>query len=163
MLIVWGGAGAAELAYTVRPTELKAKPFSDASTLAHLAASSKVDVLGRQASWVEVHNDGARGYVKMLSLRMAAIGANPKAGGANDHLAVLLNVAQTGKGGSAATTGVKGMSAQLLANPRPNPQALEQMMAYKATPEQVEQFAHTGKLVSTDMDYLAPVRAGEQP
>ena len=46
----WAGG----YAYTIRSTELKAKPYSDAQTLATLAPRSKVEVLARQSGWTQV-------------------------------------------------------------------------------------------------------------
>ncbi|HEY5800297.1 MAG TPA: SH3 domain-containing protein, partial [Burkholderiaceae bacterium] len=64
-----GAAHAGEAAYTVRPSELKAKPFSDAASVGNLPERSKVEVLSRQASWTQVKTDNATGWVKMLNLR----------------------------------------------------------------------------------------------
>ena len=155
-----GGAFAAELAYTVRPTEVKAKPFIDASTLASLGESSKVDVLQRQASWIQVKADSATGWVKMLSLRFDQLGSAPKAGGANSNLAVLYNIASTGSGGSTPTTGVKGISEEALKNPRANPTQLKQMNDLQIASPEVETFARAGKLSAKTMAYLpAPATA----
>ncbi len=155
-----GGAFAAELAYTVRPTEVKAKPFIDASTLASLGESSKVDVLQRQASWIQVKADSATGWVKMLSLRFDQLGNAPKAGGANTNLAVLFNIASTGSGGSTPTTGVKGISEEALRNPRANPTQLRQMNDLHIAVAEVQSFARAGKLSAKTMAYLpAPASA----
>jgi hypothetical protein len=155
MLLVVAGAGAGELAYTVRPTDLKAKPFSDAATLAKLAQSSQVDVMLRQASWLQVGASGATGWVKMLSVRFDQIGTSPKGGTTNSNLGVLFNIAQTGSGGSVATTGVKGISEEALRNPRPNAAALEQMHGLDTSAADARAFAKAGKLASTSMAYVA--------
>ncbi len=147
-----GGAFAAELAYTVRPTEVKAKPFTDASTLASLAAASKVDVLNRQASWIQVKSDAATGWVKMLSLRFDQLGASPKP--ANNNLAVMFNIASTGSGGSTPTTGVKGISEEALKNPRPNPAALKQVNENVVSKTEADAFAKAGNLDGKQMAYL---------
>ena len=148
-----GGAYAAELAYTVRPTEVKAKPFTDASTLASLAAASKVDVLNRQASWIQVKSDAATGWVKMLSLRFDQMGTGAKP--ANNNLAVMFNIASTGSGGSTTATGVKGISEEALKNPRPNPVALNQVKEVQVSKADAEAFAKAGKLDGKEMAYLA--------
>jgi hypothetical protein len=148
-----GGAYAAELAYTVRPTEVKAKPFTDASTLASLAAASKVDVLNRQASWIQVKSDAATGWVKMLSLRYDQLGTSAKP--ANNNLAVMFNIASTGSGGSTTATGVKGISEEALKNPRPNPAAMKQLNEVQVSKADAEAFAKAGKLDGKDMAYLA--------
>ena len=149
---VAGGAFSAELAYTVRPTEMKAKPFSDASTITKLAESSKVDVLARQASWIQVKADGNNGWVKMLSLRFD----QPPAGStASSNVGVLFNIAATGKGGSTATTGVRGINEEALKNPTPNPTALREVNELKVSAAEVQAFAKAGKLSPKNMDYVA--------
>lgn len=154
MLLLSGGACAAELAYTVRPTEVKAKPFTDAATVASLGESSKVDVLERKASWLQVKAPAATGWIKMLSVRFDQLGASPKGGG-NSTLNTLYNISQTGSGGAVATTGVKGISEQDLKTPRPNDAELQKMHALDTGAADAEAFARAGKLTSTQMNYVA--------
>lgn len=155
--IVSGLTLAGETAYTVRPTELKAKPFADADTLATLAEKSAVEIIARQGSWNQVKVKGATGWVKMLSLRLGGEGVQKKAG--DSGLSTLFNVAQTGSSGSTTTTGVRGLSEEKLRNPRPNPQALKQLESFAESKAQAQQFAKSGKLSAVQMDYLpAPAK-----
>lgn len=141
---------AAEMAYTVRPTELKAKPFSDAATLLTLADHGKVEIITRQSAWMQVKTDSATGWVKMLSLRMAD---TPKKSG-DGGLGALFNVATTGNSGSTVVTGVRGLSEEKLRDAHPNPQALQTMKGYAASKQEGVKFAKSGKLESQQMDYL---------
>ena len=161
MLLVAAGAGAFEQAYTVRPTDLKAKPFTDAANLARLAQGSTVDVLERQASWLQVKSSGATGWVKMLSVRYDQISSSSRAGATNSNLGVLFNIAQTGSGGSVATTGVKGISEEALRNPRPNSAALQQMHTLDTSPAEAQSFAAAGRLARASMAYV-PAAGGKQ-
>ncbi|MES2150441.1 MAG: SH3 domain-containing protein [Pseudomonadota bacterium] len=164
MALLVAGAGAAELAYTVRPTEMKAKPFSDAAVVHSLAESSKVDVLQRQASWMQVKAEKSTGWVKMLSLRFDAVSGAPKAGGASSNLSVLMNIASTGTGGSTPTTGVRGISEEALKNPHANPVQLRQLNELTLAPGELDAFAKTGKLSSKTMEFLpTPVAAVKTP
>ena len=151
-------AQAVEIAYTVRATELKAKPFADAATLLNLAEHGKVEIVARQASWMQVKSDGTTGWVKMLSLRMGNGDATKSSG--DNGLGALFNVATTGNSGSTVTTGVRGLSEEKLKNARPNPQALEAMKGYAASKEGASGFAKAGKLKSQHMDYLPPPGKG---
>ena len=151
-------AQAGEVAYTVRATELKAKPFADAATLLNLAEHGKVEIVARQASWMQVKSDGTTGWVKMLSLRMGSGDATKNSG--DNGLGALFNVAATGNSGSTVTTGVRGLSEEKLKNARPNPQALETMRGYAANKEGANGFAKAGKLKSQHMDYLPPPGKG---
>ncbi len=149
---------AGEIAYTVRATELKAKPFADAATLRSLAEHGKVEIITRQASWMQVKSDGTTGWVKMLSLRLGNGDAPIKSG--DSGLGALFNVAATGNSGSTVTTGVRGLSEENLKNARPNPQALETMNGYAVSKEAASGFAKAGKLKSQQIDYLPPSGKG---
>jgi hypothetical protein len=149
-----GSAAAAERGVTVRPTELKARPFADAATLATLDAQAPVEVLQRQSSWLQVKADRKRtGWIKLLSLRFAPL--EGKATGINDNLNVVFNLGQAGSGGSTATTGVKGISEEALANPHAAPAQLAQMQAMTVDAAAVQAFAHAGKLAARPVPYLA--------
>ena len=148
----------AETAYTVRATELKAKPFSDAATVANLGESSKVDVLARQSSWSQVKSDKTTGWVKMLNLRMDDSGAPKKSG--DSGVGSLFNVATTGNSGSTTTNGVKGLNEEDLRNPHPNPQALQAMRGYIVSTADAQKFAKAGKLVEQKIDYVAAPATG---
>lgn len=150
-------AQAGEIAYTVRSTELKTKPFADAATLLSLAEHSKVEIVTRQASWMQVKADGTIGWVKMLSLRLE--GGKTQTGDAG--LGALFNVAATGSSGSTVTTGVRGLSEENLKKARPNPRALETMQNFAASERSATGFAKAGKLESQQMDYLPPPTKGE--
>ncbi len=157
-----GRAQAGEIAYTVRPTELKAKPFSDAVTLARLEQRTKVEVIGRRSSWRQVQVDGKTGWVKMLSLKFNHIvplwGADRKAG--DTGLAALFNVASTGSTGSSVTTGVRGLSEEDLKHTKPNPKALEVMDTYGVNKSEAQRFAKVGKLSSQSMEYITESASG---
>lgn len=151
-LLIIGSASAAEEAYTLRQTELKAKPYSDAQTLSTLPERSKVQVLQRRASWTQVKYGKAKGWVKMLSLQLARGTTQRRA---DNGLRSLFNVAQTGRGGSTVTTGVRGLSEEQLKNAKPDPQALEDAQEYAASKSEAKRFAAAGKLKAQRVDYLA--------
>jgi hypothetical protein len=154
-------AGAAERGTTVRPTEVKAKPFADAATLATLAAQAPVEVLQRQASWLQVKADRkTTGWVKLLSLRFAPL--EGRASGINENLNVVFNLGQAGTGGSTATTGVKGISEEALRHPQAAPAQLAQMQAMTADPAAVHAFARAGRLTARPVPYLAEPGATQQ-
>ncbi len=141
---------AAEYAYTVRATELKAKPYSDAQTLTSLAPRSKVEVLKRQAGWTQIRSASFDGWVKMLSLQMEAGGQKRGDSG----LAALFNVASTGRSNSTVTTGIRGLSEENLKNAKPNPQALQAARRYAVSRQEAQRFGADGKLHTQRMDYL---------
>lgn len=149
-------AQAGETAYTVRVTALKAKPYTDADTLSTLAAQSRVEILLRRGSWCQVKVNDTTGWVKMLSLRLGEASKN-KTG--DSGFRTLFGVASTGSTGSTMTTGVRGLSEEKLHNPHPNPQALQEINGYAADKAEAQQFAKSGKLSATKIDYLpAPAK-----
>jgi len=148
---VWAG----DLAYTMRPTELKAKPYTDAQTLTTLPPRSQVEVLQRQSSWTQVRSASFSGWVKMLSLRYEATGQKKRG---DSGLMALFNVASTGRSGSTVTTGVRGLSEEQLKNTKPNPQALQAGKRYAVSRQEAERFAAEGKLHAQSVDYLEGVQ-----
>lgn len=158
-LFVWfcligfaAGAWSAEEAYTIRATELKAKPYRDAQTLVTLPERSKVVVLQRHASWTQVRAGETAGWVKMLSIQLARGSTGRHA---DNGLRSLFNVARSGSSGATVTTGVRGLSEEQLKNTRPDPQALEEARRYAASKAEAQRFAAEGKLKSQQVDYLA--------
>ncbi len=145
---VWAG----EPAYTIRPTELKAKPYSDAQTLTTLPPRSQVEVLDRQASWTQVKSASFSGWVKMLSLRYESTGQKRRG---DSGLSALFNVASTGRSGSTVTTGVRGLSEEQLKNTKPNPQALQAGKRYAVSRDEAQRFAAQGNLRRQSVDYLS--------
>jgi hypothetical protein len=144
-------AHAGEAAYTVRPTEMKAKPFMDAATVASLGERSPVEILARQASWSQVRSGSTTGWVKMLNLRLDGAGAAKPAG---NGVGALFNLAKTGKSGTVATTGVRGLSEEKLAQASPNAEAVERMSGYAVGKEEARGFAKDGKLAPQQVDHV---------
>lgn len=149
-------AHAGDAAYTVRPTEVKAKPFSDADTLSRLPQNSRVEVLERKSGWMRVKSDGATGWVKMLSLRFGDAAAQKKGG--DSGLGALFNVATTGGSGSTVSTGVRGLSEENLKNPKPDPEALKELQRYATGRNEAQGFGKSGKLATHQLDYLPPAK-----
>ncbi len=150
-----GLAYAGDTAYTVRATDLKAKPYTDAATLTTLPESSAVEIVTRRGSWQQVRAGGATGWVKMLNLRIA--GSQRQSG--DSGFKSLFGLASTGSSGSTMTTGVRGLSEEKLHNPHPNPQALQELKGFAVGRSEAQQFGAAGKLVTQHVDYLpAPAK-----
>jgi uncharacterized protein YgiM (DUF1202 family) len=141
---------AADYANTIRETELKTGPYTDAKTLASLPANSKVEVVKRQSAWTQVKAGTAKGWVRMLSLRFQS-GTSARR---DSGLGALFNVAKTGKSGSTVTTGVRGLSEEQLKNARPNPEELEVAKDYAAGKSEAKKFAAAGKLKAQGVEYV---------
>lgn len=155
---------AGEVAYTVRTTALKAKPYTDAATLIILEQRSRVVVEARRASWMQVKARDKTGWVKMLSLQFSNSDKN-KTG--DNGLRALFNVASGGGRGGSVTTGVRGLSEENLKNAHPDPKALEAVQGYGANKSEAKIFANAGSLHAQDVSYVTDTQvdtraAGDQ-
>lgn len=159
LLIVPYLAYAQEQAQTVRATDLKAQPFSDAVTIARLTESLKVNVLSRKVSWMEIKTPAGNGWVKMLSLRFESAATPGKSDGS--ALKSLYNLATTGSSGSTVSTDARGLDEYKLSNPSPNPRALEMIRSYALNRQDAEKFAKAEKLNLQRVEYRNT--AGEKP
>lgn len=150
LLLLLPLVAAAEPATVIRPAELKQEPASDAATLATLPESTAVDALERKGGWTRVKAGAGEGWVRMLSLRFGgATAAKPGASG----LSQAFNVARTGTSGTQATTGVRGLDAEQIANAQPNPAELAKLQKFAADADSAATFASQGKLSPTSVAY----------
>jgi hypothetical protein len=146
-------AVAAESAITVRATELKKEPYTDAETIAALPDQAQVEILRRQGGWTQIKIQGAtRGWVRMLSLRLG----DGTARKGDSGIGSLLNVARSGSSGTTVATGVRGLSEEDLRNARPNTEELHKMERLAVTPQGARKFAVSANLANHRIDYLTP-------
>ncbi len=142
----------AETAITIKETELKREPYSDAATLETLPAQSSVEILKRQGGWTQVKPaTAAAGWVRMLSLRLGA-GNTVKQG--DSGIGALFNVARSGSSGNTVTTGVRGLSEEDLRTARANPQELKHMQQFSVSNGEAQKFASAGKLQKQPVEYI---------
>lgn len=154
-----GYTQAQEHALTVRATDLKAQPFSDAATIAKLVENLKVEVVGRKVSWMEIKTPSNSGWVKMLSLRFESGSAPTKSDAGT--LKSLYNLATTGSSGSTVSTDARGLDEYKLSNPSPNPRAFEMIRSYALNRQDAEKFAKAEKLNVQQLEYRNA--KGEKP
>ncbi len=148
--------------HIIRPTELKAKPFSDAATLATLAAQAKVDVIVRDGGWYRVKSGGKEGWVQMTALRLGDGHAKPGDTGVGSALSFL----QTGRADSSnvtVATGIRGLDSTSMKSAVPNYGAVDGMNRFAVTPEQARKFAAEAKLKSHKIAYVPAAGAAKAP
>ncbi|MEO8331935.1 MAG: SH3 domain-containing protein [Gallionella sp.] len=143
-------ACAEQTAYTVRSTEIKQQPFSDAATVAKLNENSSVNVVKRQGGWVRITSKTGNGWVKMLSLR----GSTTATKHGDSGIQSLFNIGRSGSSGFTVATGVRGLSEEDLKNAQPDTRELEKMQKYAVNKAKAERFARDAKLKSLQLDYL---------
>jgi len=148
-------AHATEVGYTLRATELKAKPFLDADTLATVPEKTAVEILTRQGAWMQIRTaSAAQGWIRMLSVRLGSPDQKPPGG----NLLSALGVGARPRPATTATvtTGVRGFSEEDLANAKPDAAELEKMKSYAASAEQAAKLADSGKLEKRSVVYFDP-------
>jgi hypothetical protein len=147
-------AYAAETGYTLKATEVRDKPFLDATTIVTLPEKATVEILTRQGAWMQIKTADARqGWIRMLSVRLGSPDQKPPSGG---NLLSALGIASRPRPAttSTVTTGVRGFSEEDLANAKPNAAELEKMKSFAATTAEAAKLAESGKLAATSVAYF---------
>lgn len=148
-------SAAAETALTVKDTELKKEPFSDAATLATLPSQTSVEVLRRQGGWTQIKPPSAdKGWVRMLNLRLGS--STAKQGNSGAGIGALFNVARSGSSGTTVATGVRGLdiTKDTLQNASPNPTELKRMHDYSVSKAEALKLASSAKLRTQSVEYV---------
>lgn len=151
LLLAIPAAYAAETGYTLRATEVKDKPFLDATTVTTLPEKTPVEIVLRQGGWMQVKSkDVKSGWVRMLSVRLG----NPDQKAQGGNLLSAIGTRPRSTGNATVTTGVRGFSEEDLANAKPNPAEVEKMKGFSATPAEAGEFAKAGKLAAQAVAYF---------
>jgi hypothetical protein len=152
-LLLMAGAALAETGYTLRVTDLKAKPFLDAETLAKLPEKAEVEIVLRQGPWMQVKTkDKQLGYVRMLQLRLGSATTASDGGGWVSVLGAG-TTSQRPTTTATVTTGVRGFSEEELKAAQPNKAEFEKMKGFAATPDQAIAYAASSKLAARALPY----------
>ncbi len=143
----------ADPASVIRDSDVRDKPFLDATVIGQLKKDNVVDVQMRQGAWMQVKSDSKLvGWIKLLNVRTG------KAGESGSSLASL-NPFKTGSSGSTVTTGVKGLSAEQLQNAQPNPEQLAKLKNYTASDTDAQKNAAKEKLIAQEVAYIVMNKA----
>lgn len=152
LLLAIPAAYAAETGYTLRATEVKDKPFTDAATVTTLPEKTQVEIVLRQGGWMQVKSkDVKSGWVRMLSVRLGNPDQKGQGGG---NLLSALGTRPRSTSNATVTTGVRGFSEEDLANAKPNPAEVEKMKGYSVAPAEAGDFAKAGKLAAQEVAYF---------
>jgi len=145
------GAAAQEQAFTNRATELKDRAAPEAATLRSLPDNTEVKVLQRSGGWTRVDAAGQQGWVRVFHLRFPAT-ATAESGGTLSGLGSALGFGRDrSRSSTIATTGIRGLSKEDLANASPDAEALKRMNSFRADAPAAERFAREGKLNKVDV------------
>lgn len=151
MVLGWLAAPAlAQDAVIKRATELRESPAESSASLGALPADSAVARTGeRKGSWVKVRTtQGTAGWVHMFDVG-AQSGTAPA--GANSATSGLRSLGGLFGGGGSTTTatatvGIRGLSAEDIANAQPNAAAVQQAEKLRVNADQARQFAQSASL-----------------
>jgi hypothetical protein len=146
-------AYAAETGYTLKPTEVKDKPFLDATTLTTLPEKTTVEILTRQGAWMQIKAaEVKQGWIRMLSVRLGSPDQKPQGGSLLSALSIGSRPRPSTN--STVTTGVRGFSEEDLANAKPNAAEVEKMKSFASTTEEATKLAESGKLAARAVAYF---------
>ncbi len=147
-------AYAAETGYTLKSTDVRDKPFFDATTVATLPEKTVVEILLRQGGWMQIKStDGKQGWIRLLSVALGSPDKKPQTSG-NMLSALSLGSRPAPSTNSTVTTGVRGFSEEDLAKAKPNPAEVEKMKSFAATKEEARALADSGKLWVKQVAYF---------
>jgi hypothetical protein len=147
-------AHAQETGFMLRETELKAKPFVDAQTLAKLPEKAPVTVVSRQGGWTQVKSASGTGWIRMLSMRLGS--ADPAAKPNTSFLAALGlgRTSRSSTGGPSVTTGVRGFSEEELKVAKPDPAQLAKLGEANVGAGDAALFAKQGGLIARSVPFV---------
>ena len=142
--LVLTGNALAESGVLIRNSDLKQKPFLDATTTGNVASGSTVTITNRQGAWLQVKSaSGQTGWVKLLNVRTSTGTSGGTVGGT---LGTLGKVITTGSSGTTVTTGVKGLTSGEVTSTHPDPQQLNKLNGYATSSSQAAQSARAANL-----------------
>lgn len=171
LLLAWTAAWAdGDPGVMRRAADLRATPSDSAQSVLTLPAQAPVTRLaGREGSWIQVRTaNGQTGWMHLFD-----VGSPGAAGGASTGtsqaatggLRSLTNLFSKGSGAgggntvATTTVGIRGLSAEDIANAQPNPAAVTQMEALRQNESQARTFASHASLVSQTVPPLPKAAA----
>lgn len=143
----------ADPAYTIRATELKKKPFNDATTIMALSEKTVVATLQREGGWYQVQVNDSKGWIRMTALRLGDGTTKPGDSGLGSTLQ-FITTGRSGSSGVTAATGVRGLDAADISNAAPDFKAVDELEALTSELEGASAHAAQAKLKSSKIDYL---------
>jgi hypothetical protein len=139
-------AAAAEKGMVIRAGDLMAQPFIDAAKAGPLAPNQPVTILERRGAWANVDSNGAKGWVRLLNLRLQPGAARPGTGAAS--------ALRTGSSGRTVTTGVKGMDEEDIRNASPDEAQVAELGTLAVSADDARADAQTKPLAENSVAYL---------
>lgn len=150
VLLISGMAQAAETGTTIKPDSLMDAPYADASVVATLPASSRVEIIKKDGGWYQIKSPQGSGWIRLLSVRKG--GAAPVRGDLSGLAALSSGRAGTGK--IVSTTGIRGLNEEQLKAARYDAKQLTLADSFTSSRADAQKFAAGAKLAPRQIDYL---------
>lgn len=146
---------ASDQGVVLRSCQMLSDHFKDAQVVASLNEGDTVEILNRKGGWLEVSGRGYTGWVRMLSIRRGAPGAQASA--AAEATGVLgMASGRAGSGNIVAATGVRGLDEEELKEAEFNEKELEALKSYGSSPQDARHFADEAGLAKQTVPFLRP-------
>ncbi len=158
LVLILGAVQAASTdnAVTVTATQLSSSPNTDASNVAAVPNGTGVNIVGRQGGWYHVKLDsGQDGWLPMTSIKYAGANtASASSGSAGSSVLSIFSSGRDAAGGTAATTGVRGLNTGDIANAKPDPAAVALLDKWQQNPTTAKQYAAALPVTATSVAYI---------
>ena len=152
------GAVLADTGLVLRDAELRSEPKASADVVAELKARSEVQITDRKGAWASVSaGDEASGWLRVLNLRTGS--SDGKAAGGGNQLAQAF---LTGSSGTTVSTGVKGLSPDILRGAGAAMSEVEMLDTLAASADDARLYAMSGSLEAREVDYVKAERRGRR-
>ena len=126
-----------------RASTLKAEPYFNATDTASVGVNAVVEIIERNGGWYRLKTtDGKLGWTRMSNVRLVESSQSSVFG----KWAGLWQSGRSANTKAVATTGVRGLDEQDLANAQPNFTALDSLSQYASRSGDAAHFAHELKL-----------------
>lgn len=140
-------AFAGENGYVRKAGELRDRPQVDSKVIGQLAALESVEVVARQAGWMQVKGRSASGWTRLSEVRLGVYVARPRRAASGPGVA------------KANDSGIRGFSEEELALAASSPASAEQLKALGLKAEDARAFAARAGLKPRKLDYDSTERA----
>lgn len=143
-----GALSAAETGVILKPDQLRADAFSDASVVAPVNKNDAVDILNKKGAWLQIKANGKTGWVRLLTVK------RNQSGGSNVAGMVGVATGRSGTGKVVSTTGIRGLSAEDLKTAAFNESETKKLEAAGVSSDDAKQFAKAGGLSAQTYPYF---------
>lgn len=137
----------------IKNDDLRASAVSGSAVVGRVAKGAAVEVLQRQGGWTQIKHAGATGWVRILSVRMAAESSGNVLGGI-----VQMGGSRSDPSRVVAVAGLRGLNEEELRGARFNANELSRLDQYTCNRTDAEQFARSARLSRIDVAYIEPAK-----